>query len=79
MPGVRGGLSGKRCAQHVAAQFVPNEDSGARAPACETAGVGHGGGDCGAVLWRRWICQDRWLLGFARAASDLSAVGAARG
>src|ERR1700687_221096 len=79
---MRGGLPGKRCARPgvVAAPAVAvAENSGARAATGEAAGVGHGGGGCGAVLWRRWICQDGGLLGFARVASGLSAVSAARG
>src|ERR1022692_2785683 len=70
LPRVCGRLSGERYAQPVA-----TENSGACCPACEVACLGCGCGDRGAVLWRRRICQDRGLLGFVRAASDLSATG----
>ena len=37
--------------------------------------VGPGGGNSGALLRHRWICQDCGPLGFARAAGHLSATG----
>lgn|SRR5208282_1638490 len=74
LPGVRGGLSGERYARAVAI-FKSAWDSGAGSSACDFAGLGDGGGDCGAVLRRRLFCQDDGPLGFACDAGNLSATG----
>ena len=73
LPGMCCGLSRKRYAQPVIVF------ASVAAPTSDGAGLGHGGGDCGVVLWCRRFCKNSGLLGFARVAGHLSATGFERG